>query len=195
MPDRDEPTLAELEDALRIREDELERDCEEQAEMFYHVARASAEAVSRRDWAKQALSELESELDAKIRHQADVAGDRITESAVKAQIKLEKRYQRAAAEVAKLNTEVGRLVALRESYDHRKEMLKLMVRLYLANYFSDIEVRSTEMNMRDGAARFAERVNDAARRSEGNSTERARRRNDTRLEWPDNPRDSRDHRR
>jgi hypothetical protein len=194
MPDR-EPTLAELEAALRIREDELEQDCEEQAVMFYKAARASADAISRRDWAKQALSELESELDAKIRHDAEVAGDRITEGSIKSQIKLERRYQAAAAEVAKLSIEVGKWAALRESYDHRKEMLKLMVRLYLANYFSDIEVRSTEMNMRDGAARFAERVNDAARRSEGNSTERARRRNDTRLEWPDNPRDSRDHRR
>lgn len=164
MPSRSEPTLAELEAALQIREDELETECQEQAVMFYNAARASALAISRRDWAKQALVELESELDGKIRHQAEVAGDRITEGAIKSQIKLERRYQKAAAEVATLNIEVGKWAALRESYDHRKEMLKLMVRLYLANYFSDIEVRGTENDMRDGAARFAERVNDAARR-------------------------------
>lgn len=150
-----EPTLAELEAALRIDEYHLERECQIQAEMFYRVAQKGTLAISKRDAAKQALAEVEAELDSEIRRDAEVAGDKITEPAIKNKIKLERRYQRASAELQKLSTEVGDLAALRESYDHRKEMLKLMVKLYLANYFGEIEERGAVGQMREASAHAA----------------------------------------
>lgn len=157
MPTR-EPTLPELEAALRIDEHSLESECRDQAVMYYNVARMGTLATSHRDEAKKNLAEIEAELDAYLRRSAETSGERITEAAIKSGIKLDKKYQRAATELAKLSTEVGNLSALERSYDHRKEMLKLMVKLYLANYFGEIEERGVSTEFKNGAARHAQRV-------------------------------------
>lgn len=152
------PTPEELQQALMIDEHDLERECRDQAVMFYNVSELNTLAQSRRDEAKQKLAEIEAEVDSDIRYDAEVAGERVTEPAIKSQIKLNKRYQKAARELKILQIEVGKLSGLERSYDHRKEMLKLLVRLYLANYFGEIEERGSA-DVRYAKAAHAKRVN------------------------------------
>lgn len=153
MP-RHEPTIEDLEHGLRIDQNALEDVCREHPELFYHVAKQLALTVSRRDEAKQRLQETEAEVDAAIRHDAEIEGEKITEAIVKSRIIASKDVIRAQQKLLELNREVGQLSALRDAYSSRSYALRDMVQLYLSRYYNVTESSSTKARSADvGRAR------------------------------------------
>jgi hypothetical protein len=138
-PRRDSaPTLAEYESALTIDQHSLHSDCRNQPELFYHIAKAVA----------QARGEVEVEL--AIRQDAESAEVRMTEGRCAAMVATSERVRAAAIALAGRNAYLESLIALKEAYVQRKDMLKELVSLHISNYYAD-PVRGSESRLRDAA--------------------------------------------
>src|SRR5215211_4531003 len=118
-----EPTLEELEVALRIDENELHTCCREQPEVYYRVAKQVSIVGARRDNASKALKDKEAEVEEQVRRDAEIGGERITESAVKSQVRLHRDVSRLADELQRINEELGALTALEKSFWQRMSSL------------------------------------------------------------------------
>jgi hypothetical protein len=120
---------------LRIDEHALEEALLDQPSLFYHVSREVALLVSQRDAAKQELQEIEALVDAEIRHDFEVSGDKITEKQVESAKLLDKRVKIAKRKLSELNEQLGLASALKEAFSQRAYALKDLVALYVANYY------------------------------------------------------------
>lgn len=139
------PTIAELEQALKIDKDALEHECMIQPDMFYNVAKMLALETSRRDEAANTLKDVEAEIDQDIRTTAAKEGDKTTEKEIESLKRLDKDVQIARRNYADLEYKVARLQALTESWRKRNDMLKLLAQLYVATYFGDVNVRTDDV--------------------------------------------------
>lgn len=133
--DSEDKYLPQLEQALLIDENELDQAIKVQSELFYRVAKRLALVISKRDAAKQEVSETEARLSVKIRHDAEVAEEKVTEKSIESQVRLHKDMEVASDELLAMNSEVGKLAALKEAYQQRNYMLKALVDLYISGYF------------------------------------------------------------
>lgn len=155
-------SLEDLQRGLRIDQHALEDSCREHAELFYKVANEYTNFVSLRDEAKQDLSETEATADARIRHDIELSGDKVTEKAVESAKLLDAQVKRARERVMDYNRIVGEWNALKEAYSQRGYVLKDMVQLYLARYYSDMD--HTSNRAREGrAANIKERARNERR--------------------------------
>lgn len=141
------PTIEELETALAIDQNALERACKDQPMRFYAVAKLIPAAISQRDAARKELKEVEAQVDIEIRAEAAQRDERVTEAIVAARVCLNPRVREAGERVRKISLRVGKLEALREAFQDRSRMLNKLVDLYIANYFGS-EASSTPRHMR-----------------------------------------------
>ena len=124
-----------LENGLSIDENALDEAWIRHPDLFYRVARELVMAISKRDQAKINKEEAEARADARIRHDAEVSDEKVTESAVKSKKQLDPKVQAAENELAVLSERVGLLSALKESYIQRSYALKSLVELHTTGYF------------------------------------------------------------
>ena len=153
--------LRELEAALRIDEYALEKALRDQPVMFYRVANAYALEISRRDAAKQALQDMEAEIDLDVRDRARKGDQKITEGEIRATVQIDGRVAQAQAALARRNEGVARLTALKEAFQQRSYALKDLAGLYAANYYT-----ASEQNAASGAVRSRDATEARARMSE-----------------------------
>ena len=130
-------SIEELEQGLPIDEHDLNGALLRQPDLLYKVSKELTLQTSRRDAAKQMLAEVEAEVDAAIRHDAQVNDEKITEKEVASQKILDKDVQDAEKELLRLSLAVGQLGALKEAYQQRSYALRGLIDLYVANYFGD----------------------------------------------------------
>src|SRR5262245_1011425 len=109
--------IEQLEDLLEIDEFRLEDVCARHSGIFYKVAKQTALAISRRDAAYQAVKEANSRADAKIRHDAEVSDEKVTDKTVEAKRVLEPNVMAAVEQHAQLKLQADLLIALKESFD------------------------------------------------------------------------------
>lgn len=140
---------------LRIDEHELDRDIKQQPERFYVVAEALAIAISKRDEAKKALTELEAELDEETRRTAKKAGDKITEREIASDIRRQPEFIEAGNVVLSLSRAVAQLGALKEAFEQRRYMLREMAGTYASGYWGDLMSNSGRSSKRDRDAELA----------------------------------------
>ena len=103
-------------------------------------------AISRCDEYKQIQKECEALADAKIRHDAEVSGEKITEKMVESQKLLDRKVIEAKDALFKSAKQVGELEALKDAYSARGYAIRDLIQLYLANYYgSNMEASGSGM--------------------------------------------------
>ncbi len=150
-------TIADLEKGLLIDEHALERALMEQPSIFYKVSSLLAIAISRRDGAKQDKEVIEAKADAKIRHDAEVGGEKITEKLIEGRKIL--RVMDLSNELLELNGNVGQLSALKEAFQQRSYVLNKLTDLYIAGYYGDANHTSGSRRMNEHLAEAVKRDN------------------------------------
>lgn len=134
----DAVAIEELEAGLLIDEEALEEALFQQPDLFYRVSKQLAMTISLRDGLKQDKEDTEARVDAKLRHEAEVNDEKITEREIDSKKRLDKDVSKASRELLRLNTEVGKLTALKESFQQRSFVLNKLVDLFTAGYFGDV---------------------------------------------------------
>lgn len=150
MPPRNE--FAELEAALPINEHALEECSRKHPEILYAVAKKLALAISRRDAAKKELKELCADTNMEFRRAADRESEKITEKALDTMVEAEADVREKVRQVGALDEQVGLLFALKEAFQSRGNMIEVLVRLYLGNYYSESSVDRAARPLREEAA-------------------------------------------
>ncbi len=140
------PTLSDLEKGLRIDEDALDEALFTHPDLFYQVSKQLTLLVSQRDAAGQEEKEIEARVDAELRHDAQLAGAKMTETQIKSDKICDKDVIKASDKFLELSKQVGQWMALKEAFTQRSYMLKSMCDLYVAGYFgADLDGASSRM--------------------------------------------------
>lgn len=124
-------TFEELRAFLSIDSDALDECLMEQSKLYESVAEATAAAEGARDLAELELDELTARTEKEVRDVAATAQSKITESAVKAEVVLDRHVQSKHRAFLELQQEAKTWRALERSFDQRADMLKKLVDLHL----------------------------------------------------------------
>lgn len=136
--------IAGLESRLSIGENNLESACNEQPDLLYSVVKEVALARSRRDGKKKELEESEAALYVRLRHDASVAAERVTEGEIKANITIDTTIKRLNDELLASNTQLAQWEALSTAYSQRSYMLRELCALWLARHYGGDVVGGAE---------------------------------------------------
>jgi len=154
-PARNEFSIEELEQGLLIDREDLETVAAEHAELFWRVADRVEILISLRDAAKTELTEIEAEEE--LRYRASIPSDeKVREGEVTANVLLHKRVKAAKERLHKLNADLGRWKALKESFEQRSYALNHMVELHMRKYYGEIsrsEQDATARRVREARTR------------------------------------------
>jgi hypothetical protein len=140
QPRSPEPTLEELERGLKIDEHGLEQECVQQPELFYRIAKQAMRARTVRDQLKRDLERIEAEAVIEIRAQAERRDVKMTVKDIEAAVIMNLKVRQATSQLGTANETLGNLEALKESYSQRKDMLRELANLYVANYYSTPDI-------------------------------------------------------
>lgn len=140
---------------LRIDKDALEECLVEQPELYGKWSTAWAEAVKERDQSKEQLNLVKADLDMKLRKSWDILGfdKKPTDMAITTWICAQKDYRDANFHLIQATYNVNVLEAAKWAFQHRKDALDNLTKLFLSNYYSDskavgVEARDMLADMR-----------------------------------------------
>lgn len=154
-PNKMNPTIAELEQGLKIDRNALEIEWEKQPDLFYRVSKALEGAISLRDEAETHVKEIEAKTDQEIRKKYTRSEEKVTEAQIKALLLTNPGVQEAKEDYLRLKEECGLLGALKDAYKQRSYALTGLVELYLGNYYSDLKKTGGEFNSKQVSKRQA----------------------------------------
>jgi hypothetical protein len=123
-------------DYLIIGMDNLEWEVQHQADLSQNVSEELAKAISRRDAAEDDLDELEATLALSFRASAK---DGATDAKVKAMVKIDPGRKVKFKEVIRLREQAAILQGMVFSYVQRSEMVVQACRLFLKDYYGNLE--------------------------------------------------------
>lgn len=146
------------ESGLQIDEHALEEELQSQAPAYYEVSKRLSLEVSRRDAAKHYLKTVEARVDGEIRKAAKDAGDKVTENIVENKKILDGSVIEATQVLMDAEARVRDLTSLKEAFMQRSYVLKDMVALYIANYYSGTEGERGERSVRAADAANSKRA-------------------------------------
>src|SRR4029077_6337613 len=121
------PDVNDLEDGLRIDQDDLANACLQQPDLFYRVAKQLAICMSQRDAASQAVKEEEAAADEAIRADAAKQGVKTTEKEIESLKLKDESVITARNSLLDSTREVGMWLALKEAFQQRSYVLKDLV--------------------------------------------------------------------
>lgn len=121
---------------LRIDRNQLEDELVDQAEIFEELGGHLSLLISRRDAAKQFLSDTEAHIEGSIRKSARDQEAKTSAREVEAKVRVSANVQKAYRTFARLSYAVGQFAALKEAFQQRSYALSKIVDLYLAHYYS-----------------------------------------------------------
>ncbi len=128
----------ELEESISPDPDALDREWVKQPRLRMHYGRMLADAKMDLAKSKDALEVVEAELDQSMRMSPKKFGlEKITEGAIKAAILTQSEYQEASQELISNQHAVDIMTAAVAAVDHKKAALEDLVRLRLADYYSE----------------------------------------------------------
>ena len=124
---------------LHIDPDALEDCLVEQAELYGKWSNAWAMAMKERDHAKEKLNLVKADLDMRIRKNWDILGfdKKPTDMAITTWICAHEDYTKANFLLIQSTYAVNVLEAAKWAFQHRKDALDNLVKLFLSNYYSD----------------------------------------------------------
>jgi len=129
--------FTDMAEGIRIDRDALDEYLIQQPQLYYEVSERLALAISRRDAQRDEVKVTESEVDEIVRQEAADEEKKITEAGVKEQVAQHRSVVAARKMLTRLETEIGRLSALKEAYSQRSHALRELCGLYAANYWGD----------------------------------------------------------
>ena len=144
MSTEERMSLQEAQDNLKIDKDALDEVCLTHAELFGEVADRHTRAVSERDFKKDAMSTVSSEVESEIRSKAAEKGDKITEKAITAQVLLSDEYLEANEEYLNAKKAADLWANKKEAFMQKSSMIKRLCDLYLAGYYTTSSVKGAE---------------------------------------------------
>jgi len=137
-------TLEEAKELLSIDKDNLDDVCLTHADIFDTVADKHARAVSERDFKKDELSKVHSDIAKKLRSDASEKGEKITEKGIEASILLDEDYIEANEEYLEAKLEADLWSIRKDSFLQRSSMIKRLCELYLAGYYTSSSIKGVE---------------------------------------------------
>jgi hypothetical protein len=132
---------------MKIDKSRLDDECVTHSATLFEIHSALIKAQEKRDAAKIAVDEMYAEVDAKIRNNALIKGEKITEAKISNQIILDNDYKEVYTNYINAKLEADNLVAVKDSYIARGVMIRSLCELYVAGYFSDISVKGTKQTV------------------------------------------------
>lgn len=136
--------IEEFRDYLVIEKTALDEELSHQAELLFKISDEYALATALRDELKEKLAVVDAELDDEVRRDIEIAGDKVTEGMVKANIHTSKKHQQAYDAYARAKKRADRLLALKESFKDRGFMIRSLCDLFVSNYFEANSVRGND---------------------------------------------------
>ncbi len=154
MPKREQTTeefIRSKRDALAISKTDLDNEWVAQPQTFHEIADHLAMSISYRDEAKDELKDLEAELDGIIRADAASEERKVTNDAVKAQIREDKKFKALSVKLIQLTRDVNQLSALKESWIMRRYALQDLTSLHISGYGMDAGSKPVREERYEGA--------------------------------------------
>lgn len=127
------------EEDLQIDKDSLEECLIEQPELYGKWSKVWAQAVKERDQSKEQLNVTKADLDKQIRKSWDILGfdKKPTDLAITTWICAQQEYRDANFRLIEATYSVNVLEGAKWAFQHRKDALDNLVKLFLSNYYSE----------------------------------------------------------
>ena len=153
----DEVTLAEMERALQIEEDDLDTALLQQPQLYWQISRQVALTVSLRDAAKQEVTSAMARADHNTRKSIKQKEESATESDVRSRVALDLGVEKANKELSRLTLLCAEWQAMESAFDQRMKVLGKLVDLYLKNYWQESGLTGAQGSMKSHNADLARR--------------------------------------
>ncbi len=123
---------------LKIDEHNLDEECLKQPVLFEMYTQRLTPMYKLRDELKLEVERFAAKLDGVIRESASAEGKKITEAMVQNEIIRNPQYNDLQQKYLNNNTEIKEGEVIREAFQQRKDMLRLLVELYNGQYWSTV---------------------------------------------------------
>jgi hypothetical protein len=117
----------------------LDEDCIRQPQLFQEAADEATNAAEQRDLAKLDMETTLAELDLTFRREASGKGERLTDKAIESLVNNDERYIKSKEDFIHTKMLASLADNKKTAYEQRKSMLEYIIRLYLSEYYSDVE--------------------------------------------------------
>lgn len=124
---------------LQIDRNNLDEECIRQPVLFDIHAQDLIPLYKERDTLELQIELLSAQLDGVIRESASVESKKLTEPKIKNEIMNNEQYQKLNNKYLLLCASVKSKEAIRDAFQQRRDMLKLLVELYIAGYWQTTE--------------------------------------------------------
>ena len=128
-------------DDLRIDEYNLDEECLRQPVLFEYYSQKLTPLYKLRDELKLMSEQTYARLDGITRGSASAEGKKITETTILNEITRNVQYQDLQQKYLKVCAEIKESEVIKEAFQQRRDMLKLLTELYIAGYWSSVEVK------------------------------------------------------
>lgn len=126
---------------LTINKEDLDEECIRQPVLFDLHAQKLIPLYKERDSLKLAIEQLAAQLDGIIRESASAEGKKLTEAKIQGEITNNTQYQNLNIKYINICTECKEKEAIRDAFQQKKDMLKLLIELYISGYWSTVETK------------------------------------------------------
>jgi len=126
---------------LKIDQSELDECCLRQPVLFDHYTQKLSSLYKYRDEVKLAVEQMSARLDGIIREAASAEGKKLTEAMVQNEITRNLQYADLQQKYVNICSDVKEAEVIRDAFNQRREMLKLLVELYISGYWSSVETK------------------------------------------------------
>lgn len=126
---------------LRIDKHKLDTEIIRHPELYLRAANAHVEAVSRADLLRREVDETRADVDSRVRRGFEKKEVKSTEKMITAAVEGHKDYKKAYSDYLDAKLEADRAAGLKEAFHRRGYMLRDLVSLWVAGYYSDASIR------------------------------------------------------
>ncbi len=123
---------------LEIDQNDLDTCCLRQPVLFDQYAQALMPLYKKRDELKLMIDQTNARLDGIIREAASADGKKITEAMIQNEIIRNPQYTDLQQKFINICAEIKEAEIIRDAFSQRKDMLKLLVELFISGYWSSV---------------------------------------------------------
>lgn len=131
---------------LKIDEHNLDEECLKQPVLFEMYSQKLTPLYKLRDSIKLETEQFSAKLDGVVRESASAEGKKLTEAMVQNEIARNSQYMDLQQKYLKVCAEIKENEVIRDAFQQRRDMLKLLVELYISGYWSTIEPKILKQN-------------------------------------------------
>lgn len=121
---------------IMIDKHDLDQCAVEQPAIFHEVSEALALAISKRDRIKLKLEQAVAHEDKRLRAHLLDGDKKPTDKAIAALVEESDEVSGMRGDMLAASSEVSRIQALKEAFDQRRDMIKVLAQLFTASYFT-----------------------------------------------------------